>query len=108
MLETVEIDESLIGDQMRDLYIDDRLVYKPIVDDSKKKLAGRIDVLDNYYDRFVTSMPMAIPVKKTFSTSTSIGSYKTSTSVGSGGRITDSIYKYINYSIDNIKKYAAW
>lgn len=105
MLETVEIDDSVIDDQMRDLYINDRLSYKPIVDDTKKKLVGRIDVMDNYCDKFVTSMPIAIPVK-TLSTTSKTGSYKSSTSVGSGGKITDSIYRYLSYSIGNIKKYA--
>ncbi|MDD4931740.1 MAG: serine/threonine-protein kinase [Candidatus Colwellbacteria bacterium] len=105
MLETIELDESLIEDQIRDLYVNDRLTYKPIVDDTKKKLAGRIDIMDNYCDRFVTSMPIAIPVKKTSTTTSATGSYKTSTSVGSGGKITDSIYKYISYSINNFKKY---
>jgi len=104
MMETIDLDESIIEEQIRDLYVGDRLTYKPIVDDTKKKLTGRIDVMDNYCDRFVTSMPINIPVKKTTSLS-STGSYKTSTSVGSGGRITDSIYKYISYSIDNFKKY---
>lgn len=103
MLETIELDESLFEDQIRHLYINDRLSRKSIIDDTRKKLAGRIDVLDNYCDRFTTSMPIPIPVKTQFVSS--IGSYKNSSSVGSGGKITDSIYKYITVSIDNLKKY---
>lgn len=107
MLETIEIDESIdesIDEQMKDLYIDNRLTYKPLIDDSKKKLVCRLDVMDNYYDRFVTSMPIDIPVNKSSSTKI-IGSYRESTSVGSGGKITNSIYKYITTSIGNIRKY---
>jgi hypothetical protein len=112
MLETVELEDTMIENQIRELYVKDRLTYKEIVDDTKKKLAGRIDVVDNYYDRFVTSMPISIPLRKVFHASHT-GGYKTSdrlgssvgSSVGSGGGITDSIYKYISYSIGNIKKY---
>ena len=63
--------------------------------------------MDNYCDRFVTSMPISIPLRKNpndQSLESYKNSYKTSTSVGSGSKITDSIYKYISYSIDNIKK----
>ena len=107
MMETIELDESLIEDQVKDIYINNKLAYKNIVDDSKKKIAGRIDIMDNYCDRFVTSMPISIPLRKNpndQSLESYKNSYKTSTSVGSGSKITDSIYKYISYSIDNIKK----
>jgi serine/threonine protein kinase len=112
MLETIEIDDSIIEDQLKDLYIDDRLSYKPLVDDATKKISGRIHVLENYQDRFSSSMPIPIPVK---SNTNSYSSYKTSGSEGSNqwnvgnlihsGKISDSIYKYISLSIDNIKKY---
>ena len=73
---------------------------------SNKKLIYRLDIMDDYCDRFVTSMPITIPIRKnSSSTITTVGSYKTSTSVGSGDRITNNIYRYINYSIDNLKKY---
>lgn len=101
MLETLEIsspDEDI--EILNDLYIN-KTYRKPICDDSKKKLVGRIDMIDNYCDKFVTSMPILIPNKPN---NVQNKIYKSSSSLGDKSKITDSIYKYINISIDNIKQ----
>lgn len=79
-----------------------------IEDGYKKTVVCRVDIIEDYCDRFSSSVPKSAPI--TIQNSKNVdnryrhGSYNKPNSIGSNGSFTDSVYKYITDSLDNFRK----
>lgn len=122
MLSTVNLNEDIdLNEGIEDSSIYGRLKSKIVTkhqeikntqQDTVRKVNGNIDIIEDYCDRFSldrysSSLPISIPINIQNKKETS---YKYGTYNGQpkrSGSFTDSMYKYISGSIENIKKYAS-
>lgn len=119
------IDSSSISGRLKNIMIGEYKKRREIqLDTTRKKVSGDVDIIEDYCDRFSSSLPtrsfvplssspISIPTRK--NSNGRITKYNTyaSGNTGGSGSFTDSIYKYISgtkdviaNSIDNIIKYA--
>jgi len=90
------------GDFFSHPWFTEELLSTIVILENNELIIDKIDIVEDYCDRFITSMPINIPGKQ-YKTS----SYKTSSySVGTPySNVPKNLYNYISSSIGNLRKY---